>query len=192
MQSAETLLAIICERDTTGGRNMNHWRAVCNESCMHRSERGGRKRAAMHLACLLLYWNRTTRKLPKTHWLDAACVGASTPEVLHVKGIVPLLITATGRQRRQMCLMNKFGFPRTKGKGPSTVEGFRTGDMAKAMILKGTKVGTYVGRVAVRETGYFNITTSTGTIQGVNFKCFTPLHRSDGYAYHTPQKGRSV
>ena len=25
-------------------------------------------------------FNRTTRGLPKTHWLDAACVGASTPE----------------------------------------------------------------------------------------------------------------
>src|SRR5262249_16283712 len=24
-------------------------------------------------------WNRTQRDLPKTHWLDAACVGASTP-----------------------------------------------------------------------------------------------------------------
>ena len=57
-------------------------------------------------------WNRTTRELPKTHWLDAACVGASTPQVLQVKGVVPLLITATGRQRRQMCLMDRFGFVR--------------------------------------------------------------------------------
>src|SRR5207237_1031532 len=38
-------------------------------------------------------WNRTQRGLPKTHWLDAACVGASTPEPLHVGGIVPLCIT---------------------------------------------------------------------------------------------------
>jgi len=137
-------------------------------------------------------WNRTTRELPKTHWLDAACVGASTPEHLITKGIVPLLITATGRQRRQMCLMNQFGFPRTKGKGPSMVRGFRTGDIAKAIIPKGTKVGTYVGRVAVRETGYFNITTTTGTIQGLNADFFTALHRSDGYSYQKAQKARSA
>jgi 5-methylcytosine-specific restriction endonuclease McrA len=31
-------------------------------------------------------WNRTKRGLPKTHWVDAACVGASTPEVLHITG----------------------------------------------------------------------------------------------------------
>ena len=134
-------------------------------------------------------WNRTTRALPKAHWLDAACVGAATPEVLQVKGIIPVLITAMGRQRRQMCLMDAFGFPRTKGKGPSMVRGFRTGDMAKAIIPTGTKVGTYVGRVAVRETGSFNITTATGTVQGLNAKYFTAIHRSDGYSY---QKARSA
>ncbi len=42
-------------------------------------------------------WNRTVRELPKTHWLDAACVGASTPPQLRVKGTVPLQITAMGR-----------------------------------------------------------------------------------------------
>ncbi len=42
-------------------------------------------------------WNRTKRGLPKTHWVDAACVGARTPEVVTTKGIVPLVITAMGR-----------------------------------------------------------------------------------------------
>ncbi len=134
-------------------------------------------------------WNRTTRQLPKTHWLDAACVGASTPEQLHVAEVRPLLIMATGRQRRQMCLMDAYGFPRTKGKGKSTVQGFRTGDMPKAIIPTGTKAGTYVGRVAVRETGSFTITTSAGTIQGLNAKYFTAIHRMDGYSY---QKARAV
>ena len=35
-------------------------------------------------------WNRTERHLPNAHWLDAACVGASTPQVLHVAGVLPL------------------------------------------------------------------------------------------------------
>ncbi len=59
-------------------------------------------------------WNRVSRALPKTHWLDAAAVGASTPTVLQVRQVVPLLISAEGRQRRQMVLMDKRGFPRTR------------------------------------------------------------------------------
>jgi 5-methylcytosine-specific restriction endonuclease McrA len=134
-------------------------------------------------------WNRTQRDLPKTHWIDAACVGASTPTTIATRTVVPLLIKAMRRQRRQMCLPDAYGFPRTKGKGTSLVQGFRTGDMVRAVIPNGTKVGTYVGRVAVRETGSFNITTAHGTIQGLNARYFTAIHRVDGYSY---QKGRSA
>src|SRR5215472_13633050 len=35
-------------------------------------------------------WNRTRRGMPKTHWLDASCVGASTPEVLRLPARRPL------------------------------------------------------------------------------------------------------
>src|SRR5439155_2183539 len=35
-------------------------------------------------------WNRVQRGLRKTHWLDAAAVGASTPVVLHVGRVIPL------------------------------------------------------------------------------------------------------
>src|SRR4030081_3781572 len=64
----------------------------------------------------LTKFNRTQRSLPKTHWLDACCVGKSSPELLQIKEIVPLAITANGHGCRQLCLMNKFGFPRTKPK----------------------------------------------------------------------------
>jgi hypothetical protein len=128
-------------------------------------------------------WNRTTRQLPKTHWVDAACVGASTPEVLQVQGVVPLVVTATGWQSRQMCLMDKPGFPRTRAKQQSRVRGFRTGDMVRAVVPVGKKVGTYVGRVAVRTTGQFNVTTSTGTIQGIAARYCQTLQHRDGYRY---------
>jgi hypothetical protein len=39
----------------------------------------------------LTKYNRTARELPKTHWLDAACVGKSTPEKLTALGVEPLL-----------------------------------------------------------------------------------------------------
>ncbi|MFL5626516.1 MAG: RNA-guided endonuclease IscB, partial [Ktedonobacteraceae bacterium] len=56
-------------------------------------------------------FNRVTHALPKMHWLDAACVGASTPQRLDVQDVVPLQITATGHGSRQMCGTNKYGFP---------------------------------------------------------------------------------
>jgi 5-methylcytosine-specific restriction endonuclease McrA len=56
-------------------------------------------------------WNRTRRGLPKTHWLDAACVGGSTPQTLRVAGVRPLGITARGRGSRQLCRTDPYGFP---------------------------------------------------------------------------------
>jgi hypothetical protein len=65
----------------------------------------------------LTKFNRTQRGLPKAHWIDAACVGKSTPEHLALSGIVPLLITATGHGSRQKCNVNEIGFPCSKPKG---------------------------------------------------------------------------
>ncbi len=128
-------------------------------------------------------FNRVSRNLAKAHWMDAACVGASTPEHLDVKDSVPLLIKATGRGSRHMCRMDRYGFPRTGPKQAKRVKGFQTGDMVKAVVTAGKKAGTYFGRVAVRMTGSFNITTKQGTVQGVSHRFCTPVHRSDGYSY---------
>jgi hypothetical protein len=131
----------------------------------------------------LTKFNRITRGLPKTHWLDASCVGKSTPDVLITKDVVPLLITATGHGSRQMCRPDKYGFVRTKAKGNKKVKGFQTGDIIKAIVTTGTKQGTYTGRVAVRSTGSFNIVTSTQTVQGISHRYCQMVHRSDGYRY---------
>ncbi len=129
-------------------------------------------------------YNRVIRGLEKTHWLDAACVGASTPPVLQVAGVVPLLIKATGHGSRHMCRMDKYGFPRTGPKSRAKrVKGFQTGDMIKAVVTSGKKMGTYVGRVAVRASGSFNITTGQATIQGISYRSCRPLHKVDGYRY---------
>ena len=131
----------------------------------------------------LTKFNRTQRNLPKTHWGDAACVGTATPSVLDTSRIVPLLITATGHGCRQMCRMDKNGFPRTGPKQAKRVKGLQTGDLVRAVVPTGKKVGTYVGPVAVRATGSFNITTPNGTVQGISHRCCTSLHRCDGYSY---------
>jgi hypothetical protein len=134
-------------------------------------------------------WNRAQRKLPKTHWLEAACVGASTPSTLNVKGIVPLAIQAMGRESRQMCRMDRHGFPRTSAKAARIVQGFLTGDNVRAVVRGGTKAGAYTGRVAVRATGSFNITTRQGTVQGIPARSCRVIQRADGYAY---QKGEAA
>lgn len=131
-------------------------------------------------------WNRVSRGLVKTHWLDAACVGASTPDTLQLQGVVPLLISANGHGCRQKCLMNERGFPRTKPKGAKKVKGFQTGDMVRAVVRTGTKVGTYTGRVAIRTRGSFNIVTARGTVKDISHRFCTVLHHCDGYSY---QKG---
>ena len=77
----------------------------------------------------LTKWNRLQRGIPKTHWLDAACVGSSTPARLRWQEVTPLLITAMGRHSRQMCRTNDRGFPDKAPKATSVVGGFRTGDM---------------------------------------------------------------
>jgi hypothetical protein len=135
-------------------------------------------------------WNRTLRKLAKTHWLDAACVGASTPSRLHCKGMQPLHITAMGRHSRQMCRTNAAGFPDKAAKATSVVGGFRTGDIVRAVVpASSSKAGVYVGRIAIRASGSCNLKTATGTIQGIHYRYCRPLHRGDGYAY---TNGRSA
>lgn len=137
-------------------------------------------------------YNRTTRNLAKTHWLDAACVGASTPDILlHVSQVVPLLIKATGHGSRQMCRMNKYGFSRTGAKQARKVKDFQTGDIVKAIVPSGKKAGTYTGRVAVRTTGSFNITTHQRTTQGIGYRYCHVIHHSDGYSYGKGMGGNS-
>jgi hypothetical protein len=131
----------------------------------------------------LTKFNRTKMGLSKAHWIDAACVGVSTPEILNVDGIKPLSIKATGHGNRQMCRVDKYGFPRTQPKSQRTVYGFKTGDIVRAVVTKGKKIGTYTGRVAVRTSGFFNITTKQGTIQGISYKSCNKLHSCDGYSY---------
>ena len=131
----------------------------------------------------LTKYNRAIRGLDKSHWLDAACVGRSTPDSLFIKDIVPWHITATGHGSRQMCRMDKYGFPRTGPKQRKRVQGFQTGDLVRAVVPSGTKQGTYVGRVAVRTRGSFNIATAQSVVTDVHHRFRVLTARGDGYTY---------
>ena len=131
----------------------------------------------------LTKFNRLTRGLPKEHYIDAACVGKSTPEKLEMQEIVPLLITAQGHGCRQMCNVDKRGFPCSRPKGAKKVKGLQTGDLIRAQVSTGKKQGRYVGRVLVRASGSFDIQTQQGRVQGISHRFCMPIHRSDGYSY---------
>lgn len=129
----------------------------------------------------LTKYNRTVRRLAKTHWLDAACVGHSTPAVLHTSRVKPLTITANGWGNRQMCGANRYGFPIRHRAHQKRYFGFQTGDMVRATVPGGKHQGSHVGRVAVRASGSFRV----GKVDGISYKHITVQQRLDGYSYVT-------
>jgi hypothetical protein len=135
-------------------------------------------------------FNRTRLGLSKAHWTDAVAVGSSTPEQVAVKVTKPLIIKAMGYGHRRMCNITKFGFPQVNKKGElairsrvKVVRGFQTGDMVKAIVPSGKNAGTHIGRVTVRATGQFDISTATKKLQIINSKYCKPIHKQDGYSY---------
>lgn len=131
----------------------------------------------------LTKYQRTKRNLPKMHWLDAANVGNSTPEHLKTSCVMPLLIKATGHGSRQMCGTNKAGFP-IRHRGRQRVHyGYQTGDLVRAIVPTGKKIGTHEGRVLARASGSFDLQTATGRITGISHRYCQPVHLNDGYAY---------
>lgn len=128
-------------------------------------------------------FNRCKQSYKKDHWIDAACVGESGKKVFLDRYLKPLQIKAEGRGSRQMCLSDKFGFPRTAAKTAKRVHGFQTGDLVAAIVTKGKKIGRYFGRVAVRMTGNFNIKMEGKMVQGIAHKFCILVQRVDGYSY---------
>jgi hypothetical protein len=124
-------------------------------------------------------FNRTQQDYPKAHWIDAACVGESGEQVRLDPQMPILTIRAMGHGTRQMCRMDKYGFPRTSAKAQKRVRGFQTGDVVQAVVPRGTHQGTHTGRVTVRRSGSFRVEQR----DGISHRHCTILHRADGYAY---------
>ncbi|WP_044207454.1 RNA-guided endonuclease IscB [Coleofasciculus chthonoplastes] len=121
--------------------------------------------------------------LEKWHRTCAYCSARGTKlEIEHIK-LKPLLIAAKGHGTRQACRTDKWGFPQRYCSRNKVHKGFQTGDIVKAIVTKGKKVGTYVGRVATRASGSFNISARNGLVQGINHKYCKFMHKKDGYSY---------
>jgi hypothetical protein len=128
-------------------------------------------------------FNRIKQGYKKDHWIDAACVGESGEKITIPRKGKILLIKAQGHGDRQLCLVDKYGFPRSKAAGSRFVYGFQTGDFVTAKVTSGKKIGNYKGKVAVRSSGSFNISMKKETIQGISYKYCSKIHSSDGYHY---------
>ncbi|MCX5196995.1 RNA-guided endonuclease IscB [Streptomyces sp. NBC_00249] len=148
------------------------WRALDAAFPTVRTGSGGRTK-----------WNRARNGLPKTHTLDALCVGHLNT-VTRAPARV-LTVTATGRGTYARTRTDKYGFPRLRLPRQKTSFGYQTGDLARAVVPTGKKAGTHTGRIAVRATGRFNVKTAYGLIQGIGHKHFRLIQRADGYAYAT-------
>nr|DAX81628.1 MAG TPA: RRXRR protein [Bacteriophage sp.] len=130
----------------------------------------------------LTKYNKENLNLPKEHYYDALSVG-EIPNKFDFSTDKILLISAKGRGSRQMCSMNKYGFPRTASKGSKSVKGFQTGDFVKAVVTKGKKQGTYLGRVTITSKGYFGVDYGKDIVEGVCYKYCRLIQKGDGYLY---------
>jgi len=126
-------------------------------------------------------WNRHRLHIPKAHCLDAACVGRV--DAMDCWRQPVLAIKATGRGSYQRTRLTKHGFPRGYLTRSKSAFGFQTGDLVRAVVTTGKKAGTYLGRVAIRASGSFNIQSATGLVQGVHYRFCALVQRADGYGY---------
>lgn len=126
-------------------------------------------------------YNRTRLGIPKSHALDAVCVGKVSDVANWQKPT--LQIKATGRGSYQRTRLDKYGFPRGYLTRQKRIQGFQTGDRIKAEVPNGKKAGVYTGRVAVRASGSFNVQTGQNIIQGISHRYCKIIQRADGYAY---------
>ena len=134
----------------------------------------------------LTKYNRDQLGLTKQHYYDALSVG----NIANYKFLTDkiLQISAKGRGSRQMCRMDSHGFPRTSAKSSKSVKGFQTGDMVKAIVPTGSKAGEYLGRVAVRSRGNFDIKTKNDLVKDIGYKFCRLLQRNDGYSYNYKER----
>lgn len=130
-------------------------------------------------------FNRKQFSIPKTHALDAVCVGVVTGVSGWQKPT--LCIKAMGRGSYQRTLLDKYGCVRSYLTRKKCHFGFQTGDRIKANVPKGKPVGIHTGRVAVKASGNFTIQTKPGKVTDVPHRFCKLIQRGDGYGYSTIQ-----
>jgi len=128
----------------------------------------------------LTKFNRVRLGLPKSHWLDAACVGKV--DSLEILTTQPLCITAKGWGCRQMVQNDKYGFPRKNYRAKQKVKEWKTGDIVS--VIKGKWAPITGKRIkTVRFQGNFDVRLDRSTVICVSRNHLKAIHRLDGYDY---------
>ena len=123
-------------------------------------------------------WNRARFATPKTHALDALCVGALAG--VRVRAQRTLVIKATGRGQYRRTNVDEHGFPTGYLMRQKQIMGIKTGDRVRAVVPDGFAAqGTHTGRIAVRANRQFRM----GKLQGIPARFCRVLQRADGYDY---------
>ena len=124
-------------------------------------------------------YNRHRLNFKKTHWLDAVCVGASTPDIIDIRISNILKINSMGHGLRRRCTVVK-GFPISHFNRAKSFMGYSTGDIVKAIVPAGQKAsGTHIGRITIRHSLSFKL----NEFGGVHPKYMKIIQKSDGYGY---------
>jgi hypothetical protein len=126
--------------------------------------------------------NRIRLGLGKEHYLDACCVGTSTPDSLVFKANSVLEIKSKGRGQHCRTNLDRYGFPRGYLSRQKYFFGFQTGDMVAAIVAKGKYAGRHTGEVLCRKSGSFDVKTVEGRIT-TNYRNCELKQRFDGYRY---------
>jgi 5-methylcytosine-specific restriction endonuclease McrA len=135
-------------------------------------------------------FNRIRNGHRKTHFLDAANVGASTPIGL-IANVHPLLIKAIGYGTRQMQNVDKYGFPCGTARHRKKTNCFSRGDLVKAIVTKGKYKGRHIGIIsAVKfdrrvdlKTAHYKFTTPS--------KNLCKHQNADGFHYKNTKSSRT-
>lgn len=135
-------------------------------------------------------FNRSQFGIPKTHALDAACVGQMVSITNWQKPT--LSIKATGRGTYQRTLRDKYGCVRSYLTRQKRHFGYQTGDRVAANVPKGKRAGSHSGRVAIKASGNFTIQTKHGKVTDVPHRFCTLIQRGDGYGYSMVQSKKEA
>ncbi len=126
---------------------------------------------------------RIAHGLPKEHYYDALCVGASTPAAFARLSAYVQVWSAKGRGNRQRCRTDKHGFPIRHLSRQKNHFGFQTGDLVRAVIPRGKYTGTWTGRATVKARGSIVIATEIAVNPETSYHHCRVLQRGDGWQY---------
>lgn len=134
-------------------------------------------------------WNRQQLQVPKTHAIDACCVGERGSRVVWRHGhdaLKPLKIIAVGHGSRQVIRPDRSGFPRaSRAKMPIFKAhngiSYRTHDL----VVATTPCGRRLSSIAIRASGSFHLrgVSRPYTLTNLSHRHCRLVQRHDGYRY---------